>query len=185
MRQTYTDIVPASLRCAFAFMTMAFPLQVIAAPASISVSAEKDLEFGTFAVATSGWRSVSPTGEVRDAGILAFSGSPVGPARYSITFDRGNESKRTVDVLVQVMMSAPRNIVERGVSASLSNLASDLPGAGSTAAGLSATLRIPNCRDRRCVVSFSVGGRLDVAGNQYGANLRIPVAVTAAIISVN
>ncbi|MCX7284633.1 MAG: DUF4402 domain-containing protein [Novosphingobium sp.] len=164
---------------------VAWPVAAGAAPASITVSAERDLEFGTFAVPASGWRWVSTTGEIRDGGILAFSGSLVAPARYSIIFDRGNESRRPLDVLVQVMMIAPRSFVAGGVSASLSNLASDLPDAGSTPSGLSATVRIANCRERRCAVSFNVGGRIDVSRTQGGATLRIPIAVTAAILSVN
>lgn len=175
----------ASLSCAIAFSAIAWTAVAQAAPASLSVKTERDLEFGTFAVATAGWRSVSPAGEVRDNGILAFPGSAIGPARYSIIFDRGNESKRSLDVLVQVMIIAPRSFAERGVSASLSNLASDLPVTGSTPAGLSTTARISNCRERLCTLSFNVGGRIDVSRTQGGATLRIPIAVTATILSVN
>lgn len=168
--------------CAWWFL--ALPATAVAAPATITVKAERDLEFGTFAVPSSGWRSVSTSGETAGGGILVFSGGPVGPARFSIIYDRGNESKRAEDILVQVIITAPRNYIAGGISASLTAIITDLPQTQASASGAVATILIANCRERQCLTSFNVGGRIEITRIGAGAGVRMPIAVTASIVSI-
>ena len=174
-------------RLAAAAIVMGVLLQapVRADPAAVTVTAEQDLRFGTFAVPSAGWRSVSTAGAVAGSGILSFSGDPPGPARFTIVFDRGNESRRAIDVLLQVIIVAPQSVVQGGVTGTLSGLATDLGGAAGTLGSLTTTLTLANCRERRCSRSFNVGGRIDVARSGGGANLRIPLSATAIVVSVN
>lgn len=185
MRQDQSVAIGSLLAraCAVIGPALATPQTALAAPASVEAIAESDLEFGTFAVPSSGWRALSPAGDLRDSGILAFPGARIGPARFSIVFDRGNESRREIDVLVQVMIIAPATVTTGNVTASLSGIVTDLPDAGASPAGTILTLRMANCRERRCTTSFSVGGRIDIVRSSAGATLRIPLVVNATLVS--
>lgn len=167
---------------AIAALAALAPTAAFADPASVIVTVEQDLRFGRFAVPSGGSRTVTPAGAVITTGLLPFPGEPTGPARVTILFDRGNESRRSIDVLLQVMIVAPQNFVQGGITGTLSGLATDLAGAGG--AGQTVTLTISGCQERRCSRSFNVGGRIDITRASSGGSVRVPLSATATILQV-
>ena len=144
-----------------------------------------DLSFGRFMVFGSGTRTVSASGAVSDSSIVALEGgaSP-GPARFTISYDRGNQSRHTLNIELEVVMSAAPQVRQGGVDARLSAFETNLPGALRINPGQAIRISMPNCRTRICSRSFQVGGRLDVTRRFGGANLLIPIPLDATVISV-
>lgn len=94
--------------CLASAALMAAPL--IAKPQEVRVRSEGDLRFGTFMVFGTGSRSVSATGAVVDMAIVALEGGQPRPARFTIEYDRGNESKQALEVTLEVVLSAPSTV---------------------------------------------------------------------------
>lgn len=157
-------------------------VQASAKPQEIRISSESDLSFGTFMVFGTGSRSVSTTGAVIDTAIVAVEGSSPRPARFTVQYDRGNESKQALDITVEIVMAAPASVRNAGVDARLSALETDLPGHSRVVSGEAITLRLTNCRSRVCSRSFAVGGRLDITRNFGGAKVEIPITIDARIV---
>lgn len=153
-------------------------------PASISVSADQPLRFGTFVVPAAGSRSITAEGMVTSNGILSIGSDPVGPAQFTITYDRGSESPRSISILVQVFLSGGQPITVQSVTGSLSSFDTDLPGTTSLAPGVPAIFTIADCTQRQCRQTFHVGARLDVTRSSAGASLIIPLPVTASVLAV-
>lgn len=164
-------------------------LELIAGPVAeaktpeVRIRQQGDLSFGTFMVFGSGARSVSAAGAVIDRSIVPIEGTQARPARFVIEYDRGNESRRTLDVTVEVTLTAPAQVRQGGVDARLSALETDLPGHRNVASGETLQLRLANCRTRVCSRTFNVGARLDVTRHYGGADIFIPIGIDARLIS--
>ncbi len=155
-----------------------------AAPRQLSIVSDSDLRFGAFAVMDDGYRIVSPTGAVQSAGLFSITAGDTAPARFTIVYDRGNNSRRRLDLRIQLVLSATPNVSRGGVSARLSSYRSDLPGAASVQAGRIVDIEIADCVQRVCTKSFHVGARLDVERDFGGGRVEIPIPVDAVLISV-
>jgi hypothetical protein len=153
----------------------------LAKPQEVRVRSQSELSFGTFMVFGSGSRSVSASGAVVDSAIVTLDGRQPRPARFSIEYDRGNESKHVLDVTIELVMSAPGSVQFDGVTAQLSAFETDLPGHARVASGEAMTIRLTNCRTRVCSKTFAVGGRLNVSRNYGGASVDIPINIDARI----
>jgi len=143
------------------------------------------MRFGAFAVFGRGARSLSAYGGVSDEAIFPIPGSVVAPAQFTVSFDRGNESRRPIDVEIQLLLLDPGPVVQGGVSATLSNLATDLPGAASLIPGQPIILTLQRCVSRICSRTFRLGGRLEIARSSGGAQLRIPLMLEATLVSAS
>jgi len=165
----------------FALASVA-PAPVVAKPQEVRVRSQSPLSFGTFMVFGNGSRSVSATGAVADSAIVTLDGGQPRPARFTIEYDRGNESKQVLDVTIEIVMSAPSSVRSGGVDARLSAFETDLPGYPRVASGQALTVRLTDCRARVCSRTFSVGGRLDITRLFGGAKVEIPIIVDARVV---
>jgi hypothetical protein len=163
---------------------LAAPQAALADIPTAFVTPELDLRFGTMAVFGSGTRIVTPSGGVSDSGILSATGDSPGPARFTVGYDRGNEGNKALAVVFVITFGTVPPVTQGGVSATVTDLTSDLPGALTIIPGQSVEIAMTNCRVRLCAVSFNVGGRLNVTSNYGGANLSTPVPVSVTVLSV-
>ena len=154
-----------------------------AAPAQLTVVPQSDLRFGSFAVVSSGYRIVSPSGAVQDSGIFSTSTGGTGPAQFAVVYDRNNNSRRTLNLQIQLTFLPPQTVQVGGVTADLSAYQSDIPGAAQIVPGQIVEINIPNCRTRVCQTSFRLGGRLDVDRTSGGGAISIPIPVDALLVS--
>ena len=155
-----------------------------AAPAQLTIVPQSDLRFGSFAVMTSGYRIVSPSGGVQDSGIFSTSVGGTGPAQFALIYYRNNNSKRTLNLQIQLTFLPPQTVKVGGVTANLSGYQSDIPGATQIIPGQVVRINIPNCRARVCQTSFRLGGRLDIDRTAGGGMISIPIPVDALLVSV-
>lgn len=167
-----------------AALVVALSLAPAAQADSFSIQRTADLRFGRFAVFASGWRSVGASGAVSGSGIMAVAGSSTGPAQFTLRYDRGSTSTRPITVAAQVMLIAPGQLIKDGVVARLSAFESDLPGGSLLVSGMPVTVTIANCTTRVCTANFAIGARIDVDRQAGGADLTIPLPVTAILLAV-
>ena len=153
--------------------------------ASIDIVPQKQLRFGSFGVMDSGSRVVSPSGAVTSIGIVPVQGSVTGPAEFAIVYDRGNESKRPVSLVIEVMLLAAPPLNQGGLVATVSEFTTDLAGAPTLAPGQAVMLAIDNCLTRQCTRTFRVGGRLQVKRSSGGGPISIPLPITANLVTVD
>ena len=164
--------------------SLALPVSGVGAkPPEVRVQTEADLRFGSFMVFGSGARSVSVAGAVTDQAIVAVEGTTPGPGRFTIQYDRGNESRQPLDVTLELTFVAPALYRQAGVEARLSAFETDLPGYARVAPGETMQVRFSNCRTRVCSRSFNLGARLDTSRQYGGADLVIPIDFDARIVS--
>lgn len=159
------------------------PAPAVAVPPTISIINPVLLRFGTFAVPSSGFREVSPSGSVTSSGVFALSNGGTGPARFTVQYDRGNNSRRRLDIVIDLTFSTPPAFAQGGLNARLSRYQTDLPGYGLIAPGQTVRIAMPNCLQRVCSRSFNLGGRLDIDRSFGGGLVEIPIPVDAVIIS--
>ncbi len=159
------------------------PTQAQADRPEVIVDAQSELRFGTFMVFGNGSRRVSAAGNVTDVSLVALEGNPTGPARFTVSYDRGNQSRHVLDIELELVISQPPMVRVGGVEGQLSAFETDLSGAGRISPGQPIRVEMRNCRTRVCSVSFNVGARLDVSRTYGGADLAIPIPVDAAVIS--
>jgi len=152
-----------------------------AKPQEVRVRSQNSLHFGTFMVFGTGSRRVSATGAVADTAIVSLEGSQPRPARFTIEYDRGNESKQALDITIELVLSVSGSLRFGGVDARLGAFETDLPGHPRVAAGDIIVVRLNDCRSRICQQTFSVGGQLDVARSFGGARIDIPITIDARI----
>ncbi len=161
------------------------PVPASAKVPTLLISSDSDLRFGSFIVIGSGSRTVTAAGMVSDVSIVPAGRGDTGPARFTVSYDRGNESKRVLSLVIEVVLSSVPRIVRGGVSAQLGQFVSDIPGAASVQPGSPIVLTIPNCSARVCSRTFAIGGRLDVTSQFGGASFQIPLPIDAVIRSVD
>lgn len=150
----------------------------------LNIISNSDLRFGSFVVLGSGSRTVSPNGAVTDVSLIPAGSGGTGPARFTISYDRGNRRIRPADLEFEVVFSSVPLTTQGGVQARVSSFQSDLPGYRNFSPGQIIQLTLQNCRTRICSRTFNVGARLDVQRNYGGAQLNIPLPVDAALISI-
>lgn len=157
----------------------------LAKPASVNIVPQKQLRFGSFGVMTSGSRVVSPAGAVTSIGIIPAQGSVTGPAEFTIVYDRGNENRKPVSLVIEVMLLAAPPLNQGGLVASVSDFTTDLANAPVLAPGQPVLLAIDNCITRQCSRMFRVGGRLQVQRTYGGGPISIPLPIVANLVSVD
>lgn len=157
---------------------------VHAAPPALRLAADADLRFGNFVVVSSGARTVSASGAVTNNGVIPVSGGVAGPARFTVSYDRGNNGNRAIDVTIQVVLMSVPAVTQSGVVGSLSAFDSDLADAKTIVPGQVVTITIAGCRTRVCSKTFQVGARLDVKRSSGGASLNIPLPMVATTVAV-
>ncbi|MGB7408592.1 MAG: DUF4402 domain-containing protein, partial [Pontixanthobacter sp.] len=155
-----------------------------AARPQLRIVSEGELRFGSFAVMDSGYRIVGPNGGVQSSGIFSITSGDTGPARFTIQYDRGNNGRRRLNLRIQLVLSATPVVTEKGIVARLSSYRTDLPGAGAVQPGRIIELNIPNCTQRVCSKSFSLGARLDIERSFGGGQIEVPIPIDAVLISV-
>ena len=160
------------------------PMPAAAAPRTIQIIEQNNLRFGKIAVPFSGERVVGIDGSVRDTGILSAGAADTGPARFVLTYDRGNASTRMLTIQVQLSLSSGL-YSSGGVEARLTNLTSDIPGQAMIAEGQIVTLRLPNCQTRVCRTEFTIGATLQVTNTGGGAEVVIPTYLDVAVVSID
>ena len=169
--------------CVAALVLGVGPAPAIAVPPTISIINSVLLRFGTFAVPSSGYREVSPSGGVTSSGIFALGNGGTGPATFTVQYDRGNNSKRRLDIVVDLVFSTPPAFSQAGLNARLSRYQTDLPGYGLVAPGQTIRIELANCLQRVCSKTFNLGGRLDVDHTFGGGFVEIPIPVDAVVVS--
>lgn len=156
-----------------------------AAPPAISVRQNAPLRFGSFMVFGHGSRGVGTGGEVLDSGIVGTTAEAPGPATFTVSYDRGNESRRALDITVEVTVSHSGHVTLGAITASLSNLTSDLAGGASLVAGRPVRITLAGCAQRVCSRAFRVGGRIDVTRSHGSGQITFPLLVGATVVSVD
>ena len=159
------------------------PAPAMAIPPTVSIQNPVLLRFGTFAVPVSGFREISPSGGITSSGIFALDSGGAGPARFTVQYDRGNNSKRRLDIVIDLVFSTPPAFAQGGLSARLSRYQTDIPGYSAIAPGQTVRVELRNCVQRVCSMSFNLGGRLDVDRSFGGGLVEIPIPVDAVVIS--
>lgn len=165
-------------------MLGSLPVPAAAAPRTIQIIEQSNLRFGKIAVPYSGERVVGTDGSVRDTGILSAGAADTGPAKFVVTYDRGNEGKRVITVEVQLGISSGL-YSNGGVEARLKNLTSDIPGYAMIADGQIVTLSLPNCQTRVCRTEFTIGATLQVTNTGGGAEVVIPTYLDVTVVSID
>jgi hypothetical protein len=160
------------------------PTPCIAAPASLNINADQQLRFGTFVVPTIGSRTVSATGAITNVSIVPIGGG-AGPAQFTLSYDRGNQNSKVLSITVSLVMDSVPGVTQGGVSATVSNFDTDLPGTLSITPGQPITYTLANCATRVCSQTFHVGGRIDMTRSSGGATLNVPLNFTASLLAVN
>jgi hypothetical protein len=162
---------------------LCLPSAAVADGPSVRITAQSELRFGTFLVFGAGARTVSAAGAVTNFALVPVEGDAPSPARFTVAYDRGNQSTQPLDVELDVVIAASSPIRLGGIDARLSALDSTLPGALQVQPGQPVRIRITGCRTRLCSRSFQVGGRIDVTRQSGHASLSIPIPLEATIVS--
>lgn len=170
-------------------LALALALLVLDGPAradepQLTITPRSSLSFGTFAVFGNGSRTVTPQGMVFDSGVFPDPDSATSPAQFDLTYNRGNESKFPIDILIQLVVSDPNIGFQPGLNATVSALTSTLPSAPSIVPGQAFNVAIIRCMQRVCGTSFQVGGRIDVTRSHGSGTLVIPLPIDATVVVV-
>ncbi len=179
-RQPRRALLPA-----LAWAVLSWAGAAAADPPSVSVTHIAELRFGSFLVFGSGSRLVGPSGQIIDSQIYPTPAEPAGPAQFTVSYDRGNESRRPLRIVIELALSAAPPVVLGGINAALSNFTSDLPGGGVLAPGQVVTVTLDNCTQRVCSRTFRIGGRIDVHRSWGAGRLTFPLLVDAAVVAVD
>lgn len=154
---------------------------------SIAIAPLADLQFGTFAVFATGSREITPSGGAINTGIAPVSGDAIGPAEFEIVYDRGNNAAnpppQTLVIGVTLLSVAAAN--GTGLTGTLSNFTSNLPGRPSITPNQMVTATIPNCLTRICRLPFRIGGKLTVSRTTGGGLLTFTLPMTATLLTIN
>ena len=161
------------------------PMPACAKVPTLSISSDSDLRFGSFIVTGSGSRTVTAAGMVTDVAIIPAGQGDTGPARFTVSYDRGNENKHILNLVIEVVLSSVPRVVHGGVSAQLGQFVSDIPGGANVQPGSPIVITIPNCTTRVCSRTFALGGRLDLVSQFGGATFQIPLPIDARLRSVD
>ena len=180
---------PERLRRAFAPVLAAASLVLAppaaAAPAVLTITQNTALRFGAFVVISSGSRTVGANGAVTNVSVFPVGSAPVGPAQFTVTYDRGNNNQKPIDIVFEVILPGVSPVSQAGVTGRLSAFDSDLAGAMVLVPGRAYQYTLANCVTRTCSKTFKVGAKLDVTRSSGGAVLTIGLPMVANLILVN
>lgn len=154
-----------------------------AAPEGLTVTADAQLRFGAFIVVSQGSRRVSANGTVTSDSIYPVGNAAVGPAQFTVTYDRGNNNHKPINVIFEVILAGVSPVNQSGLRGALSTFDSDLAGAGVLVPGRAYSVTIANCAARTCSKTFRIGARLDVTRSSGGGVLSIALPIIANLIS--
>lgn len=155
-----------------------------AARPDLAIRSDAELRFGSFVVFSSGSRNVKASGAVTDAGLVAAGREPAGPASFTVQYDRGNEARKPIDLVIQLQLLTVPPLAARGISGSLGAFETDLPGYPRIAPGSVMTIAINGCTTRICSRSFRVGATLNVTRAYGGGKLSLPLPLSAVLVSL-
>lgn len=178
MKRVARLLLPALL----AALTGSVPARAV--DPQLLVTNDRELRFGAFAVFGSGYRIISPTGAVQGSGVFSTGSGDTGAARFTVAYDRGNNGRARLDLVIQLVFAPPPSVSIGGITARLSDYRSDLPQAPVIRPGQVVEIRLPDCRQRVCQTSFNMGGRIDVDRSFGGAAVAIPIPVDAVLVAV-
>ena len=176
--------LPGRIAAACALALGAWSVPAAGDKPQLSVINGQGLRFGTFAVPTSGYREISPSGGVTSGGIFALDQSGVGPAQFVVQYDRGNNGRRRIDLEIEVVFAVPSVFSQGGLNARLSRFQTDLHGYPQVQPGQVIRILLSNCLQRVCSRSFNLGGRIDVDRAFGGGLVEIPIVVDATVTSI-
>ena len=179
LRRTAAALLGAGLAAGWASV----PAPALAAPATVTVTADQALRFGSFFTDTTGSRTVTSAGSVSGTAIIPLTGSVPGPAQFTLTYDRGNNANVAYALLISVLVPGAASEVNGGVTGTISRFDTDLPGVGTLLPGQTAQVTLIGCRRRICSRTFRVGGTLQVARTSGGAQLAIPLPVVVTVLA--
>ena len=155
---------------------------------SLNVRAEQQLRFGTMVVIDSGARTVGASGEVTNDNVLPMGYAGVGPAQFTISYDRGTEDGHPINVVVQITLANLPPVTQGAITGGLGNFDTDLPGAAHIEPGRPITTTIAGCVSRVCSVTFHVGARLSITrgggDTPNGGAFSISPPITATVLAV-
>lgn len=160
-----------------------FAASAQAATPSVTVTADEALRFGSFFTDTTGSRTVSATGSVAGSAIIPLTGTAPGPARFTFTYDRGNNANVSYALLISVLVPGTASQVSGGVTGTIARFDTDLPGVSVLLPGQSTQVTLIGCRRRICSRTFRVGGTLQVARTSGGADLAIPLPIVVTVLA--
>lgn len=167
---------------ALVLVVSGFAWPAAAAPV-LSVSPNQALRFGSFVVLGTGSRTVNSSGAVTNAGVLPV-GTGTGPALFTLSYDRGAPATGPIVVTVLISLAQPGGVSQNGLSASVSQFDTDLPGIPLLIPAQSVLYTMPVCSTQVCSITFHIGGRIDVTQPGTGGTVTVPLAVTASLVSV-
>lgn len=182
--RAFTCTASRRLLAALGLAALLVPTLAGAEQPSVRITPQGDLRFGTFLVFGTGARTVSAAGTVTNVALIPVAGDAPAPARFTVSYDRGNNSSHVLNVELDVVISASPPVRIGGIDARLSALETTLPGALQVQAGRPIRVRMTGCRARVCSQSFQIGGRLDVTRQSGQASLSIPIPLEATVVSV-
>lgn len=154
-----------------------------AATDSIALTSVNALQFGSFVVFGQGSRTISASGGVSDFAVVPVGTAPVGPAIFTLVYDRGNNSQKAITVVMQLQLTAPPPVAVNGVSGNLSGFTTDLAGYPAIVPGDVMNVTVAGCTTRTCSVTFRIGARLDVVRSTGGGTLTVPIPVNAVLLA--
>jgi hypothetical protein len=170
----------------FAFMVCATmtPATINATSASLTISQDMPLRFGSIVVFGHGSRSVSANGETGNDQIYPVGINTSGPARFTVTYDRGSDPLREVSVTYLIMLGGVAPVNQSGLTGTLSRFDSDLPEASSILPGRGVVQTMPPCISQTCRSTFHIGAWLEVTQAKGGGTLSFSLPVSAKLVSV-
>ena len=154
-----------------------------AAQPTLSIRSDADLRYGSFVIFSNGSRTVSATGAITDMGVVPAGREPSGPATFTVQYDRGNNGKKLLDLVIEVQLLSVPPVAASGITASLHSFETDLPGYARIMPGSIMTIAINGCVTRICARSFRVGARLDVNRSWGGGRVNVPLPMNAVLVS--
>lgn len=165
-----------------ATVTQAVSAQSVPLVGNLTVVQADRLRFGSLIVPVQGRRTVTVNGAVIDQDIYAsVLPDPVGPAMFTLTYDRGNNGRQALDIEIFVILPSSLEVVTGGVHARLTDLTTDT----GAMTGPTTVVTLRNCMTRICTATLRVGGTLSISRSQGGAALTVDVPVQASILLIS
>jgi Domain of unknown function (DUF4402) len=176
------------MRSAFALLSglsgILLPAAAIGAPASLTITQDMPLRFGTLVVFGGGSRTIRANGDSSNDGVYPVGLGGGGPAQFTVTYDRGDEPLREISVTFMFMLSSVAPMSQSGLSGSLGNFDSDLAGSTMLAPGRAVIQTMPMCITRICTTTFRIGARLDMTRASGSGPLVFALPVSAKLVAV-
>ena len=174
---------------------MVAPETARAGQETITLTPGNALRFGTFLLPSAGSREVTANGAVINNGVMPAPGDAVGPAEFTLLFDRGNNGNpmggggqanpQPGVIVVEVSLLSVPPVTIPGITGALSNFTTNLPGAPTLQVGQIVPVTITNCFSRICSTTFRIGGKLSVSRTSGGGTLTFSLPLTATLVLVD